>query len=74
MERGEIERRQKDRRQGDRRAKLDFICDLCGTPLIYFIPNKLDDKEYMWCDSCQQRYVVLRFPELRPQLARVNNV
>lgn len=74
MNREEIERRQKERRKGDRREKPDYICDKCAGELMYFIPEKVDTKEYLWCDGCRQKYVVLRYTDRKPQIARVNNV
>jgi len=72
-EREQVERRQKDRRYGDRRQKPDFICDKCAGKLIYFIPAKIDGREYLWCDACRQKYLVMRYPDRRAQIARVNN-
>lgn len=72
-EREIIEHRQNDRRKGDRRKAQAFICDQCGGALVYLITEDLEN-EYFWCECCQQKYIVLRFENKRPQIARVNNV
>lgn len=73
-EREQLERRQKERRTGERRNRPDFICDKCGEELMYFIPEKVEPKDYLWCDGCRQKYVVLQYKDRRNQIARVNNV
>jgi uncharacterized protein YbaR (Trm112 family) len=52
------ERRNADRRKEDRR-KVGFFCPKCGRSLIYYIPTKPTDKETLWCEPCQQMYVIV---------------
>jgi transcription elongation factor Elf1 len=59
-----------DRRKEDRR-KREFHCILCGGELIYYISDKITDRETFWCEHCQQIYVLVAQHMKVPYLAKV---
>lgn len=70
QEKPQIERRRKDRRRNDRR-KPEYYCIQCGGELMYYIPEKLSDKEYFWCEVCQQMFILVSQHMKIPYLAKV---
>ena len=59
-----------DRRKNERR-KQEYHCIQCGADLKYYIPEKLTDKEVLWCEACQQMFVIVAQRFEVPYLAKV---
>lgn len=66
------ERRNKERRKSERR-KQDLYCMQCGEALKYYIPDKPTDRETLWCEACQQMYVLVAQRMEVPYLAKVGS-